>query len=147
LTSFFSFSIETEHLAEVAREDCLLVQSGDVHDIDVISQPFFVPIAVKLHRVIGYFKYSYAAYLIFSSSQITTDDYQMYTFWACPVKSRRSQWSEFVTYSLPGCAIFKNLRFEKQTKALHLFRLLPRDMSQRRVKVGKQGSALAWGSC
>jgi hypothetical protein len=36
VTSFFFFSIETENLAKVATEDCLLGLSGDVHGIDVI---------------------------------------------------------------------------------------------------------------
>jgi hypothetical protein len=39
---------------------------------------------------------------------------------------------------LPRCAISKRLRYEKQTKALHLFRLLSLEMLHRRVEIEKQ---------
>ena len=40
--------------------------------------------------------------------------------------------------SLPRCAISKRLRYEKQIKALHLFRLLSLEMLHRRVEIEKQ---------
>ena len=39
---------------------------------------------------------------------------------------------------LPKCAISKRLRYEKQIKALHLFRLLSLKMLHRRVEIEKQ---------
>jgi hypothetical protein len=39
---------------------------------------------------------------------------------------------------LPRCAISKRLRYEKQIKALHLFRLLSLEMLHRRVEIEKQ---------
>ena len=40
--------------------------------------------------------------------------------------------------SLPRCAISKRLQYEKQIKALHLFRLLSLEMLHRRVELGKK---------
>jgi hypothetical protein len=39
---------------------------------------------------------------------------------------------------LPKCAISKRLRYEKQIKALHSFRLLSLEMLHRRVEVEKE---------
>jgi hypothetical protein len=39
---------------------------------------------------------------------------------------------------LPRCAISKKLRYEKQIKAPHLFRLLSLEMLHRRVEIEKQ---------
>ena len=58
--------------------------------------------------------------------------------------------SEFVTYSLPRCAISKRFRYEKQIKALHFFRLLSLEMLHRRVKIEKQDfrkESLKKGGC
>jgi hypothetical protein len=41
--------------------------------------------------------------------------------------------------SLPRGAISKRLRYEKQIKAIHLFRLLSLEMLHRRVEIEKQG--------
>jgi len=39
---------------------------------------------------------------------------------------------------LPRCAISKRLQYEKQIKALHLFRLLSLEMLHRRIEIEKQ---------
>ena len=55
-----------------------------------------------------------------------------------------STWNEIRLYQskykrniLPRCAISKRLRYEKQIKALHLFRLLSLEMLHRRVETEK----------
>jgi hypothetical protein len=77
-----------------------------------------------------------------------------YKIWRCPLHTVEHQHGNFrseVSHRrkgfgpklqaadiLPRCAISKRLRYEKQIKALHLFRLLSLEMLHRRVEIEKQ---------
>jgi len=56
------------------------------------------------------------------------------------LRSPKFRWSQDSEdeHILPRCAISKRLRYEKQIKTLHLFRLLSLEMLHRRVEIEKQ---------